>query len=195
MNKTVNRVEEILTAADALLTGHFLYASGRHGDKYMQCAKVQQYPEYMEEIAKTVAKGFEGVKVDYVLAPAVGGIVFGYELARQLKARAVFTERVEGKMVLRRGFELPVGTKVVVAEDVITTGGTVIEVIEVAKSMGADVVGAGSIVDRSGGKVDLGVKTVAALTTDIVSYAPEECPLCKQGIPVVKPGSRGATPV
>ena len=184
------QVEKILQEADALLNGHFLYTSGRHGAQYMQCAKVQQYPQHMEAIAKIVAQGFAGEKVDYVLAPAIGGIVFGYELARQLGAKAIFTERVEGNMTLRRGFALQAGERVIVAEDVYTTGGTVREVIALAKSLGAEVVGAGLIVDRSGGNMDLGVRAVAALTANIASYAPEDCPLCKEGLPLVKPGSR-----
>jgi len=189
----INQVEDILAKSEALLTGHFLYTSGRHGEKYMQCAKIQQYPEHMEAVAKIVAEGFNGDKPDFVLSPAIGGIIFGYELARQVKAKAVFTERVDGKMTLRRGFEIPKGARVIVAEDVTTTGGTVREVIEIANEIGANVIGVGLIVDRSGGKIDFGTKTVAALSKEIISYTPEECPLCKEGQPVVKPGSRGLT--
>jgi len=182
--------EQILKDAEALLTGHFLYASGRHGDKYFQCAKMQQYPDKMESLAKMTAESLKGVKAEYVLSPAIGGIVFGYELARQVGAKAVFTERENGKMTLRRSFELPKGAKVIIAEDVITTAGTVKEVMEVAKENGADIVAVGVIVDRSGGKHGLDVPVHAALTSDVVSYAAEECPLCKKGIPVEKPGSR-----
>jgi len=184
----MKKSEAILQNADALLNGHFLYASGKHGAQYMQCAKVLQFPDYTEELAKIVADGFAGEKVDIVVAPAIGGIVWGYELARALGAKSIFAEREDGKMTLRRGFEIPENARVVVAEDVITTGGTVREIFELANI--EQIVGVGVIVDRSGGKIDFGVKTVAALTTEIASYAPDECPLCKQGLPITKPGSR-----
>jgi orotate phosphoribosyltransferase len=186
----MTRVEEILQKSDALLNGHFLYTSGRHGEQYMQCAKVLQYPDFTEELAIEVAKHFAAEEVDIVLAPAIGGIVWGYELARALKAKSIFAERDNGKMTLRRGFELPKNARVVVAEDVYTTGGTIREIIEIAKAQGANIVGVGVIVDRSGGKMELDTKAVAAYSTEIISYPPDECPLCKQGIPVVKPGSR-----
>ncbi|MCL1864075.1 MAG: orotate phosphoribosyltransferase [Defluviitaleaceae bacterium] len=186
----MTRAEEVLTKADALLSGHFLYTSGRHGEQYMQCARVLQFPEYTEELAKIVAEGFAGEKVDIVLAPAIGGIVWGYELSRALGAKSIFAEREEGVMTLRRGFEIPQGARVVVAEDVVTTGGTVVEILKIAKEKGAEIVGVGLILNRSGGKADFGTKIVSALTKEIVSYAPEECPLCKQGLPITKPGSR-----
>jgi orotate phosphoribosyltransferase len=184
----MKKAEVILQNADALLKGHFLYTSGRHGALYMQCARVLQFPDFTEELAKIVAEGFAGEEVDIVLAPAIGGIVWGYELARALRAKSIFAERENGKMTLRRGFEIPENARVVVAEDVITTGGTVFEVLELANH--ANIVGVGVIVDRSGGKTDFGAKTVAALTTEIASYSPDECPLCKQGLPITKPGSR-----
>jgi len=186
------KVEQILKETGALLTGHFQLTSGRHGQQYMQCAKVMQYPEHTAYIAEVIAQGFANDKVDIVLAPAIGGIVLGYELARALKAKSLFVERENGVMTLRRGFEIPKGAKVVVAEDVVTTGGTTVEVIEIAKAQGADVVGVGIMVDRSGGQLDLGTKLVAAYSRAIVSYAPDDCPLCKEGLPAVKPGSRKA---
>ena len=184
------KAESILTNCQAILHGHFLLTSGRHGDIYMQCAKVQQYPEHMEAIAKIVAEGFKDEQVDIVIAPAVGGIVFGYELARQLKAKAIFAERQDGKMTLRRGFEIPKGARVVVAEDTITTGGSVKEVIDIAREQKADLIGVGAIVDRTGGTIDLGARMEAAYSKKIISYTPEACPLCKDGKPIVKPGSR-----
>ena len=187
----MNRAEQILIKVDALLSGHFLYTSGKHGDLYMQCAKVLQHPEYTEELAKIIAQGFEE-KVDIVLAPAIGGIVWGYELARALGAKSIFAEREDGKMTLRRNFEIPRGARIVVAEDVITTGGTVAEIIEIVKEKGAVPVGVGVIVDRSGGKIQLGAKIIAALSKEIQAYDPEECPLCKRGEPITKPGSRNA---
>jgi len=184
------RVEDILTKSQALLTGHFLLTSGRHADQYMQCAKVQQYPSELETIAKVIAAGFAGDKIDIVVSPAMGGIVIGYELARQLGAKSIFTERVDGKMELRRGFEIPKGANVIICEDVTTTGQSTREVIEVAKACGANIVGVGVMVDRTGGKLDLGVKFVSAYSRDIASYTAEECPLCKEGLPLEKPGSR-----
>ena len=189
---TQKQAEAILTECQAILHGHFLLTSGRHGDVYMQCAKVQQYPEHLEAIAKIVAEGFKGQQVDIVIAPAIGAIAFGYELARQLKAKAIFAERQVGKMTLRRGFEIPKGARVVAAEDAITTGGSVKEVIDIAREQGAVLLGVGAIVDRTGGTIDLGARLVPAYSKQIISYAPEDCPLCKEGVDIVKPGSRGA---
>jgi len=183
--------QEILESTKALLTGHFLLTSGRHTNQYMQCAKVLQQPYYTEQLAKVIAKGFENEKVDIVISPAVGGIVIGYELARQFGAISVFAERENGLMTLRRGFSIPKGSKVVVAEDVITTGSSSLEVLEIAKQSGAHVLGIGVIVDRTGGKADLGVKLVSAYSKEIVSYEKDNCPYCKEGMPLVKPGSRG----
>jgi len=186
----MNQVEKILTETGALLTGHFKLTSGRHGAQYMQCAKVLQYPEHTAYIAQVIAQGFKGEKIDIVLAPAIGGIVMGYELARALGAVSLFTEREDGKMTLRRGFEIPSGARVLIAEDVVTTGGSTREVMAIAKENGANIIGACSMVDRTGGQLDLGVKFVAAYSKAMVSYDPDECPLCKEGQPIVKPGSR-----
>ncbi|MCL2570938.1 MAG: orotate phosphoribosyltransferase [Defluviitaleaceae bacterium] len=186
----MNKVEQILQETGALLTGHFQLTSGRHAEIYMQCAKVLQYPEHTAYIAQEIAKGFAGDEVEIVLAPAIGAIVLGYELARAMGAKSIFVERENGEMTLRRGFEIPKGARVVIAEDVVTTGGTTKEVIEVAKAHGAEVIGTCSLVDRTGGQIDMGVKYVAAYSKAIESYLPEDCPLCKAGIPIVKPGSR-----
>ena len=184
-------VEKILKDAEALLEGHFLLTSGRHADRYVQCAKVLQYPEYAEELAKVLAKGFEGDEIDIVIGPAMGGMIIGYELAKQLKVKSLFTERVDGKMTLRRGFVIPEGAKVVIAEDVVTTGGSVREVVEIVKENNAEVVGIASIIDRTGGKIDFGTKFTTAYSADITSYEAENCPICAEGsIPLVKPGSR-----
>lgn len=185
------RMEEILKSAGALKEGHFLLTSGRHSNQYMQCAEVLKYPHYTEEIAQYMAKGFEDVKVDLVIGPAMGGMIIGYELAKQLKVMNFFTERdKEGKMCLRRGFVIPEGANVVIAEDVVTTGGSVVEVIDIVKEAGANLVGVGVVVDRSNGSVDFGAKTVAAYTADIKSYEPDNCPLCESEVALVKPGSR-----
>lgn len=183
-------VLEILRKTEAVLEGHFLLTSGRHSDRYIQCAKVFQYPEYSEIFSRDLASAFKGDNVDVVVGPAIGGIVFAYEVGRQLGVRAIFAERENGAMTLRRGFHIKEGENVLVVEDVTTTGGSVKEVMEVVKKLGGNVVGVGSLVDRSNGTVDFGVKFVPVVTLDVKSYDPQECPLCKQGINIVKPGSR-----
>jgi len=179
----------------ALLEGHFVLTSGLHSNQYFQCAKVLQYPDHCEALCGEIASRFAGAKVDVVIAPALGGIVVGQEVGRQLKARTIFAERKEGVMQLRRGFEIRSGERVLACEDVVTTGGSVGEVVEIAKRTGATVVGFGYIVDRSGGKapLDLGPGGIRfpVLTMEVVTYTPEQCPLCARGIPVAKPGSRG----
>ncbi len=186
------RVEEILKETEVLLNGHFLLTSGKHSAQYMQCAKILQYPNYSEELLKGLAQQFADDGVQVVIAPATGGIIIGYELARQLKAKNLFTERENGVMKLRRGFAIEKGAKVLVAEDVTTTGGTVNEVIDIVKQNGGEVVGVALLVDRSMGKVDFGVKLRAAYVADVKAYDANECPLCKEGAaPAIKPGSRG----
>ncbi|GAB6085308.1 orotate phosphoribosyltransferase [Alkaliphilus crotonatoxidans] len=185
------RVLKILKETQVLLEGHFLLTSGRHSSQYMQCAQLLQYPEYTEEIAIGLAQAFQGDQIDIVIGPAMGGIIIAYELARKLKARNLFAERENGKMTLRRGFKIPKGARVLVAEDVITTGGSVKEVMEIVKEQGGVVAGVAVLVDRSNGKIDFGTKLQAALTTEVISFDPEECPLCREGkLPAIKPGSR-----
>ncbi len=181
---------EIFRKTGALLEGHFLLTSGKHSNKYFQCAKVLQYPEYNFLFGEMIAKQFRDFEVDTVISPAIGGIVAGGEVARQLQKRFVFTEREEGKMKLRRGFTLPPNEKVLVVEDVVTTGGSVFEVIEEVKKNGAEVAGVAAIVDRSNGEVNFNVPFFATLKLKVETYEPDECPLCKAGIPIVKPGSR-----
>jgi orotate phosphoribosyltransferase len=187
---TQEEATEIFKKANALLTGHFKLTSGRHSNRYMQCAQVLQYPHYASKLCDSLAEKFAGKKVDVVIGPAMGGIVVAYEVARALGVRAIFTEREQGVMTLRRGFNIDKNEKVLVVEDVITTGGSVKEVIDVVKATGAEIVGVGVLVDRSNGQVDFGLPTEAILRLDIKSYQPEECPLCKEGLPLVKPGSR-----
>jgi len=175
----------------ALLEGHFLLTSGLHSNIYFQCAKVFQYPWHSTELCRGIADNFKSQKIDVVVSPAVGGIVVGQEVARLLNVRSIFTERVDGKMTLRRGFELVKGEKVLVVEDVTTTGGSVKEVIEIVKERGANLIGVGAVVDRSGGTVDFGVSYFSLVTMEVKNYTPEECPMCKQGSNPVKPGSRG----
>lgn len=186
------RVIEIFKETDVLLDGHFLLTSGRHSNQYMQCAKILQYPNYTQELMGMLADKYKDDKIDYVLAPAVGGIIIGYELARQLGAKNMFAERDEdGSMVFRRGFELPKGARVVVAEDVITTGGSVQEVIDIAKEAGAEVVGVAVLVDRSSGTANFDTRLDCALVAKVESWEKDECPICKEGKEeLVKPGSR-----
>ncbi|MDR2940884.1 MAG: orotate phosphoribosyltransferase [Clostridiales bacterium] len=185
-------VEKILSDTGALQTGHFILTSGKHSGHYMQCAKITQYPDYTGQLCGMLADGFKGVSVDAVIGPATGGIIVAYELARQLNVKSLFAERENGEMVLRRGFGINKGSKVIVAEDVITTGGSVKEVIGLVSGMGAEVVGVAVFVDRSMGKADFGVKLVSCYKIDVLAYEPENCPLCKEGsLPAGKPGSRG----
>ncbi len=181
---------EIFQRTGALLEGHFRLSSGLHSPRYLQCALVLQYPEHAEWVGRALASHFSSERIDAVVAPAIGGIIVAHEAARALGVRAVFTEREAGVMTLRRGFSLKNDEAVLVVEDVITTGGSTRETIDAATRAGGRVVGAGSIVDRSDGAVELGVRRCSLLTLDVPSYDPSECPLCQQNIPVTKPGSR-----
>jgi len=180
----------------AYLRGHFRLTSGLHSPEYLQCALVLQYPRHAEHFGRLLATEFRRVEptlnIAVVAAPAIGGLIIGHEVARALGARFIFTERdaASGKMVLRRGFVVEPGETAVVVEDVITTGGSSREVIDLLKDAGAYVIGAGSIIDRSGGAVDLGVRRVALRTLHATTYQPDSCPLCAEGQPLVKPGSR-----
>ena len=185
--KTMN---EILEKSGVLQSGHFLLTSGKHSNKYMQCAKIFQHPDMSAEISKDLAEKYEEYDIDIVIGPAVGGIILAYEVARQLEVRALFAERENGAMTLRRGFEINPGARVLVVEDVITTGGSVKEVIDVVRAVGGEVVGVASVVDRSGGKALFDVPFKSAVKIDIDTFEPEECPMCKSGSAAVKPGSR-----
>lgn len=178
--------------AGAIQKGHFKLTSGVHSDTYIQCAQVMQHPEFMHNLCSELGKKFRGDDIDVIVGPAIGGIIMAHVMARVLGpwVRAIFTERENEKMTLRRSFEIKEGEKVLVVEDVTTTGSSVREVIDIVKSRKGKVVGVGVLIDRSGGKVNFGVKTEKLLTIDIKTYLPEECPLCRKGIPVVKPGSR-----
>lgn len=177
-------------SSGALLDGHFRLTSGRHSNSYFQCAKVLQYPEYLSAICGEIAGFFKGSGITTVISPAIGGIVVGTEVGRQLGVKTIFAERKEGTMMIRRGFSIDPSEQVLVVEDVITTGGSVAEVIELVRAAGATVAGVASVVDRSNGKVRLADRQFSLLTMEVVSYAPEECPLCKEGIPIYAPGSR-----
>lgn len=187
---TKEQALELFRKSEALLEGHFRLTSGLHSPQYFQCAKVLQYPNYAELFCAEIAHIFLDKKVDCVISPAIGGIVAGQEVARLLGVRSIFAERVENKMTLRRGFEINPGERILAVEDVVTTGGSVKEVIEHAKFLGADVIGAAFIVDRSGGNAKFNVPVYSVFQMDVVTFQPNECPLCKQGIEILKPGSR-----
>jgi orotate phosphoribosyltransferase len=190
MDDNKNEILDIFIETEALLSGHFLLTSGRHSNQYFQCAKVLQYPQHIEHICEILSKYFEKFEIDTVIAPAIGGICVGQEVARQLGKRFIFAEREDGKLTLRRGFSLKENEKVLVCEDVVTTGGSVFETIDIVKENKAIPVGVGFIVDRSNGKVKFGIPQACTVQLEAVSYAANECPLCKEGTPAVKPGSR-----
>lgn len=182
-------VIDILREAGALLEGHFLLSSGRHSNRYVQCARLMQYPNKAEAVIKVIADKLKGIDFDVVVGPAMGGIIVAYELARQLGKPAMFTERENGIMALRRGFIVEKGQKVLIAEDVVTTGKSSIETAEVIKSLGGSVVGIACIADRE--NTNVGYPVYSSIKLDIESWEKEECPMCREGIPYIKPGSRG----
>lgn len=185
---------QVFKDTGAYLQGHFRLTSGLHSPEYMQCALVLQHPQHAEALGRRLAEKLRQIEpmrnIDVVVSPAMGGLMIGHEVARALHTRHIFTERVDGKMTLRRGFSVKPGETAVVIEDVITTGGSSLEVVNVLQAAGVNVIGAASIVDRSGGRASLPVPRVSLLTMQVATYAPETCPLCLQGLPVVKPGSR-----
>lgn len=189
---TQDRVMEILKEAGVLMEGHFKLTSGRHSNKYLQCAKIFRNTKYSEELCAALAEQYQNDGVQIVIGPAMGAVQMAYEVSRSLKCENFFTERdEEGKMALRRGFVVNPGQRVLVVEDVVTTGGSVREVIDLVKQAGGVVVGVGSIVDRTGGKIDFGVPFRAVISVEVESWEPDECPLCKAGAPApIKPGSR-----
>ena len=185
-----NQLIEIFQKTGALLEGHFILTSGRHSPTYFQCAKVLQYPEYLQKFSNEIVDNFQGVDIDIVITPAVGGIVLGTEIGRQLNKQTMFAEREQGIMTLRRGFEINPEANVLIVEDVITTGGSVNEVIELINNLRAKVVGVGVLVDRSGGKVKLHEKQFCVTELESVSYRQDDVPDDLANIPVLKPGSR-----
>jgi orotate phosphoribosyltransferase len=187
---TEAEVLTIFRRSGALLDGHFRLSSGLHSPGYLQCALVLQHPREAELLGAALGNLVRSLGVQTVLSPALGGIVIGQEVGRALGVRAIFAERQDGALSLRRGFALEAGETVLVVEDVVTTGGSTRETMDVARASGAVVVGACAIVDRSGGKQGLDVPFHALLPMDVKTYQPDDCPLCKQGLPVVKPGSR-----
>lgn len=195
MTAQADSILKLFRDTGAYLEGHFLLTGGRHSAEYLQCALVLQHPAHAERLGVALAAELKklpgATRIAAVVSPAIGGLIIGHEVARALSARFVFAERdSSGRMTMRRGFLMAPGETAAVVEDVITTGGSTREVVEILKSGGARVVGAGSIIDRSGGTADVGAPRVALATMSVTSYAPEECPQCRVGLPAVKPGSR-----
>jgi len=187
---TQDEILDVFRQNHALLEGHFLLSSGLHSDRYIQCALVLQHPEVAERLGWELAAKIGKTGATVVVAPALGGVLVAHEVARALGVRALFTERQDGRMTLRRGFTLEAGEPAIVVEDVITTGGSTLETIRAVEEAGGKVVAAGSLVDRSGGGADLGLPRAALLTLTVQNYDAERCPLCRAGVPAVKPGSR-----
>jgi orotate phosphoribosyltransferase len=190
MSLSRDAILNLFRETGALLEGHFLLTSGLHSNIYFQCAKVFQYPRHAETLCRPISDHFKHQDIGLVVSPAVGGIVMGQEIARLLEVRSIFMERVDGKMTLRRGFQINAGERVLVAEDVTTTGGSVKEVIQCIQKQGGKVAAVTAVVDRSGGQIDFGVPYFSLIQMAVVNYPPDDCPLCKEGGRAIKPGSR-----
>lgn len=188
MDKTL----ELLKKSEALLEGHFLLSSGKHSDRYIQCAKLIQHPEYCQEVAEIIGQKLKeaNIDVDLCVGPAMGGVIISYEVARALGLNAIFTERVDNVMTLRRGFDIKEGSKVIIVEDVITTGKSSFETVEVIRSYGAEVVALTSIVNRSGLDEINGLPVISATKLDVKTWDPDDIPEHLKDIPTIKPGSR-----
>ncbi|MEW6172971.1 MAG: orotate phosphoribosyltransferase [Bacillota bacterium] len=185
-----DEIRALFEKTRAILSGHFILTSGRHSDTYVQCALVLQFPDYAERLGAKLAAQFKGTKVECVVGPALGGIIVAHEVARALGVRAVFTERVDGVMRLRRGFNVAPGERVLAVEDVVTTGGSVKEAADAVEALGAHIIGYGALIDRSGGKVSFAAPFRTLLGLNAETWDPADCPLCGEGIPAIKPGSR-----
>lgn len=184
-------VRKLLVDTGAILEGHFLLTSGLHSPLYVEKFQVLQWPEHTAKLCAALAARFKDSGVQVVVGPVTGGIILAHEVGKNFGTRAIFTERENGKMTLRRGFAIAPGEKVLVVEDIVTTGGSVEEVLEVVRGCGGEVAGVALLVDRSGGKVDFGVRTEALLTLEVPTYRPDACPLCRAGVPITKRGRTG----
>lgn len=187
--KAAGETEERLKRVGALLEGHFQLTSGLHSNRYVQCARLLSLPQEAEAVSRALADRFSDVNVDIVLGPALGGVIVAHEVARALGTPCLFTERKEGEMQLRRGFEIPKGSQVLIVEDVVTTGGSVKEVLQLVRDAGGEIVGVGSIVQRAASS-PFDVRYEALLALQVTAWDPSECPLCAEGTAPVKPGSR-----
>jgi len=183
-------VKELLIKYEGLLKGHFCLTSGLHSDTYFQCAKLYQYPDVVNQLAHELSNQLKDIEFETVVSPAIGAIIFGYEVARNSHKRNLFVERKDNVMQLRRGYTLKKGEKIVIVEDVITTAKTIFETIEALKEFEIEVAGVACIVDRTKGKFDKDFKIYSLLKSSPITYEPNDCPLCKKGIELVKPGSR-----
>ena len=197
MNPQETTLIDLFERTGAYLRGHFRLTSGLHSPEYLQCALVLQHPPHAESLGRQLARAIQTVlgasQASLVASPAIGGLIIGHEVARALGSRCVFAERdADRKMTLRRGFSVQPGETAVVVEDVVTTGGSTREVVDLLASAGARVLAAGSIIDRSDGAASVGAPRVALVTLNVTAWPPDDCPLCRQGLPVVKPGSRPA---
>lgn len=187
---TEQEILEIFRKHGALLEGHFILSSGLHSDRYIQCALVLQHPPVAEALGSALAAKLKYLNASMVAAPALGGVLVAHEVARALGARALFTERQDGTMILRRGFSVEANEPALVVEDVVTTGLSTRETMRCVEGAGAKILGVGALIDRSGGAVNLGVPKAALVTLSVQNYEPATCPLCRAGVPAVKPGSR-----
>lgn len=181
-------IEKLLENNDGLLRGHFCLTSGLHSDTYFQCAKLYENPQIVEKLGQELAKKLANVDFDTIVSPAIGAIIMGYETAKQCKKRNLFVERKDGILQLRRNYELKKGEKVIIVEDVITTARTINETIEAIKDFEPEIIGVACIVDRTKGQTDYNITSL--LQANPVTYEPNDCPLCVENIPLVKPGSR-----
>ena len=184
-------VMKMLEETKAVLHGHFLLTSGLHSPMYVEKFNVLQHPKYTEKLCQEIARRYANDNIELVVGPTTGGILLAHECGKALCTRAIFTERENGKMTLKRGFEISKGTRCLIVEDIVTTGGSVREVMDVVKEHEGVIVGIGLLVDRSGGKVDFGVHTEPLLRLDVTTYQPDSCPLCKDGVPMTKRGRTG----
>ena len=184
------QILEHFKETNALLEGHFILSSGLHSPNYLQCALALQYPFDAAKFGRSIAEQFTDANIETVASPAIGGLIIGYAVANALNVRFIWTERQNGEMTLRRGFSVKENERILVVEDVITTGGSTRECIEALEKQGAKVTNAASIIDRSNGKADVGVPRISLVSLEVPSYKPEDCPMCEQGIDAIKPGSR-----
>lgn len=191
---TIEERLNLFKKSGAFLEGHFLLSSGLHSPQYVEKFRVMEYPKYTELLCKDIADYFKDDNIELVIGPMTGGIVLAHETAKALGVKSMFTERVENVMSLRRGFSFKKGARILLVEDIVTTGGSIFEVIKLIKELGGEIVGVGYLVDRSGGKVDFGVKQFPLVKLNIVTYKPEECPLCASGVELIKPGSKKLIP-